>query len=97
MPPALSIYACRDIREIPQEKAVAYTRALQHWVEEIDLPARGRPCLLDRSVKELREEVKCYLSFSDEEVFQGVALPEKEDDQSPETPPTNVPQTPCAP
>ena len=35
------IYACRDIREIPQEKVVAYARALQHWLEEINLPARG--------------------------------------------------------
>ena len=80
MPPAQSIYACRDIREIPQEKAVAYARVLQHWAEKIDLPAGGRPCLLAKSVKELREEVKCYLSFSDEEVFHGMALPEKEDD-----------------
>ena len=96
MPPAQSIYACRDIREIPQKKVVAYVRALQHWVEEIDLPAGGRPHLLPKSVKELREEVKCYLSFPDEEVFQGVALPKKEDDQSLETPPANVPKTPCA-
>ena len=33
MPPADSIFACRDIREIPQEKVVAYARALQHWAE----------------------------------------------------------------
>ena len=97
MPPAQSIYMYRDIREIPQEKAVAYARALQHWVEEIDPPAGGRPHLLTKSVKELRDEVKCYLSFSDEEVFKGVALPEKEDDQSPETLPTNVLKTPCTP
>ena len=42
MLPAQSIYACRDIREIPREKAVAYARALQHWAEKIDLPAGGR-------------------------------------------------------
>ena len=96
MLPAESIYTCRDIREIPQEKAVAYARALQHWVEKIDLPAGGRPCLLAESMKELREEIKYYLSFSNEEVFQGVALP-KEDDQSPETTPANVPKTTCAP
>ena len=47
-------------------------------------------------MKELREEIKYFLSFSDEEVFQGVALP-KEDEQSPETMPTNVLKTPCAP
>ena len=40
---AESIYACRDIREIPWEKVVAYARALQHWVEENNLPARGEP------------------------------------------------------
>ena len=70
---AESIYASRDI-EIPQEKAVAYARALQHWAEKIDLPAGGRPCLLPESMKELREEVKCYLSFSEEEVFNRVAF-----------------------
>ena len=31
---------------------------------------------------ELREEVKWYLSFTDEEVFQGVALPEKKEEES---------------
>ena len=74
---------------------VAYARALQHWAEKTDPPAGGRPCLLAKSVKELREAVKCYLSFSNEEVFQGVALPKKEDDQSLETLPTDVPKTPC--
>ena len=34
---------------------------------------------------ELREEVKWYLSFTDEELFQGVALPEKEEDEGPKT------------
>ena len=48
-------------------------------------------------MKELREEVKWYLSFSNEEVFKGVALPKKEEDQNLETPPTNVPKTPCVP
>ena len=64
---------------------VAYARALQHWVEEINLPAGGGPHLLAEGVKELREEVKWYLSFSDEEVFWGVVLPEKEEDQKPKT------------
>ena len=43
MLPADSIYACRDIREVPMEKVVAYARALQHWVEENNLPAGGEP------------------------------------------------------
>ena len=37
------IYACRDIREIPREKVVAYARALQHWVEQNNPPAGGGP------------------------------------------------------
>ena len=44
---------------------------------ETDLPAGGKLCLLAESVKELREELKCYLSFSDEEVFKGLALLEE--------------------
>ena len=71
MLPAESIYACRDIREIPWEKVVAYARALQHWAEENNPPAGGGPRLLAESVMELREEVKWYLSFTDEEVFWG--------------------------
>ena len=56
---------------------MAYARALQHWVEKTDLPAGGRPHLLAKSVKELREELGSYLSFSDEEVFKGLDLPEE--------------------
>ena len=41
--------------------------------------------MLAESVLELREEVKWYLSFTDEEVFQGVALPKKEEEESPKT------------
>ena len=48
---------------------MAYARALQHWVREINPPAGGGQHLLAEGVKELREEVKWYISFSDEEVF----------------------------
>ena len=34
MPPADSIFACRDIRQVPQKKVVAYARALQYWAEQ---------------------------------------------------------------
>ena len=97
MPPAESIYVCRDIREIPQEKVVAYARALQHWVEENNPPAGRGPCLFTESVMELREEVKWYLSFADEEVFQGVDLPEKEEDEGQKTLSTDILKAPCVP
>ena len=62
---------------------VAYTRALQFWVEKDDLPTGGKPCLLAGSIVELQEEMKCYVSFSDEDVFSGMALLE----EPPVTPP----------
>ena len=37
------VYACRDIREIPREKVVAYARDLHHWAEQNNPPAGGEP------------------------------------------------------
>ena len=56
---------------------VAYAQALQSWVEKVDPPMKGKPCLLAESVKELREEMRCYLSFAKEDMFKGVALLEE--------------------
>ena len=98
MPLADSIFACRDIQEIPREKVVAYTRALQYWAEQNNPPTRGEPHLLAESVLELREEVKWYLSFTKEEVFKGVALPEEEKEESLQAPGlANLPKAPCMP
>ena len=81
MLPADSIFTCRDIREVPREKAVVYARALQYWAKQNNQPAGGEPRLLAKSIQELREEVKWYLSFTDKEVFQVVALPEREEEE----------------
>ena len=56
---------------------VAYAQSLQFWVKKANLPTQGLPCLLVGSVVELREGMKCYVSFSDEDVFSGMALPEE--------------------
>ena len=72
-----SIFAYRDIPEMQCKKMVAYAWALQFWAVKVDLPTGGRPHLLAESVKELWEEMRCYLSFLDEEVFKGVVLPEE--------------------
>ena len=79
MPQADSIFASQDIREVPREKVEAYARALQYWAEQNDLPTGGKPRLLAESILELRKEVRWYLTFTGEEVFQGVAVPEAED------------------
>ena len=72
-----SNFACWDIWELQQEKTVAYTQALQFWVEKADPPTGGKPCLLAGNIVELWEEMKCCISFSDEDVFNGIALPEE--------------------
>ena len=64
-----SIFASRDIREVPREKVLVYDRALQYWAEQNDLPTGGEPCSLVKSVLELREELKWYVTFTNEEVF----------------------------
>ena len=78
MPPIVSAFACRDIREIPREKMVAYIRALQCLAEQNNLPKKDQPCLLAESMAKLRREVGFYLSFMDEEVYRGVDLPKGE-------------------
>ena len=98
MLPPDSIFASQDIREVPREKVVAYARALQYWVEQNDPPTGGEPCLLAKGILELREEVKWYLTFTDEEVFHGVAVLEVYEEKSLTTPsPANIPKTPPVP
>ena len=46
-------------------------------MEKVDPPMGGKPYLLEGSVVELWEEMKCYISFSDEDVFDGMALLEE--------------------
>ena len=60
-----------------REKTVVYAHALQYWAEKTDPPTGGQPHLLAESVKELWEEMRCYLSLSDKEVFEGVTPPEE--------------------
>ena len=55
---------------------VAYAQAFQFWAEKANLPTLGQPCLLAGSVLEIREVKKCYVSFPNDAIFGGVALPE---------------------
>ena len=56
---------------------MAYAQALQFWLEKANPPTQGQPCLLVGSVVELREEMKCYISFTAKDVFSGVVLLEE--------------------
>ena len=97
--PPNSIFACWYIWEMQWEKTVTYARALQYWPEKTDLPAGGRPHLLAESLKELWEEMRCYLSFLDEEVLKGMipleemsAIPTEEADPQSTTIPPSTPE-----
>ena len=77
---------------------VAYAQALPFWVEKANLPTQGQPCLLAGSIVKLKEGMKCYISFSDKDVFSGMALSEeplisqsKEAPRSPQPMKTNYP------
>ena len=93
MSPIVSAFACWDIWDIPREKTVTYAQALQCIAEENNLPKRDQPHLLAESIVELRREVGFYLSFTDEEVFQGIDLPQEERSSPsvPITPTADVP------
>ena len=55
---------------------MAYTQALQSWVEKANLPMPGQPCLLWGSVLELHNMMEQYVYFSDDSVLGSVALSE---------------------
>ena len=80
-----SKFPCQDIRESHFKKMVAHTQALQFWAEKANLPTLGQPCLLAGSVLELREVMKCYVSFPNDAIFGGVALLEGSPTNQPET------------
>ena len=56
---------------------VAYAQALQFGAEKANLPTQGQPHLLVWSILELREAMECYISFPDNAIFGGMALPEE--------------------
>ena len=98
MPLIISAFACGDIQEMPREKTVTYTRALQCLAEWNNLPKKDQPCPLAESIAKLRREVGFYISFTNEEVFWGVDLPEEEENQpsGPTTADADTPGTTAA-
>ena len=71
------MFPSQDFREEQSQKTLAYTQALQYWVEKANLPALGQPCLLARCVQELRWVIKPYVSFMDNAILDG-ATPQEE-------------------
>ena len=74
---------------------VTYAQALQYLVEQRNLPKKDQPCPLAESIAKLMREVGFYLSFTDEEVFGGVDIPEEEENK-PSAPTATATDTPGA-
>ena len=81
MPPIISAFVCQDIWEIPTEKTATYAQALQYLAEQKNSPKKDQPRPLVESIAKLRRKVGFYLSFTDEEVFRGVDVPEEEENK----------------
>ena len=64
--------------KFPGRRPLHMPRPYSSSQEENNPPKRDQPCLLAESIVELRREVGFYLSFTDEEVFRGVELPQEE-------------------
>ena len=71
-----NFFPCQDIWEEQLEKTIAYTQALQYWVEKSNPSMPGQSCLLARCILKLRETIEWYISFSDDTILDGVAPPE---------------------
>ena len=69
-------FPCQDIQEEQLKKTIAYAQALQYWAKRAYLPTLGQPHLLARSILKLWQMMEWYISFSDDNVLDGVAPPE---------------------
>ena len=57
----------------PPWNTLAYAQALQYWAEKANLLVQGEPCHLATSIHELRWCMRRYTTFSNHDVFEGLA------------------------
>ena len=69
---------------------MAYTQTLQCWAKRANLPMPGQAHLLVESILELCKTMEQYVSFLDNIIFGGVALPEGFFRSQTSTPPTST-------
>ena len=71
------MFSCQDFREGQAQNAIAQAQALQYWMEKVNPPMPDQPHLLARCVQELRQEMKAYMTFTDDAILEG-ATPNRE-------------------
>ena len=57
----------------PLQRTLAYAQALQYWAEKANPPVPSEPHCLAMHIHELRWHMKRYMTFSDHDVFEGLA------------------------
>ena len=62
----------QDVWQKPQLLTLAYVQALQYWAEEANPLAHSEPHPLEMSVKELRQHIGRYITFSESDIFEGL-------------------------
>ena len=64
---------------------LAYARALQYWVEKVNLPVSGEPCPLAMCVRELRQQVGGHITCNKQDILDGLrdVLPEDKEVETP--------------
>ena len=81
---------CQDVRMKPHQMTLAYARALQYWVEKVNLPVSGDPHPLVICLRELRQQVGMYITCNEQEILYGLGDVLLEDERG-KPPPVDSP------
>ena len=65
---------CQDYREKQPQRTLVYALALQYWAKKANLPMPDKPCLLARSIHELRWAMRPFTTLTYGAVFGGTTL-----------------------
>ena len=71
------MFPSQDFMEGQSQKTLAYAQALKYWAEKPNPAMLGQPCLLARSVQELRKVMEPYVAFSDDAILEGATPQER--------------------
>ena len=61
-------FASQDYGLRQPKKTLAFTKALQFWVEKAQPPQINKLCQLAACIRELREAIEPFTSFTDEDI-----------------------------
>ena len=60
----------QDVQWLPLLLTMPYAQVLQYWAEKVTLPTLPDYCPLPMRVVELKQQVRWYITFNKQDVFQ---------------------------